>query len=546
MSSATTVLQYGSADGFQYFSVNDLAGTFTLNRLNLVDNTRVQLSGNPLRFDGTAPIIVYNSPGSDPLISNSIEFATTTTYQANATGNLLTLSGTLSGAGGLTVTGAVSSNGGGRLMLSNSGPNTYAGGTTITGGSRLDVSRDNQLGSGGVTLNGGTLNFVNAPTSARNFTLVGPAAGNILANGGTNTTISGLVTGSGGLTVRGLYTLANAANDYTGETVVRTNTLRITSGTALGSTAGGTVISGEGGGTGTLEVSGSITVAEPLRLEPGNGSARLASTGGANTWSGPVTLRGGASVEVAAGSVLTISGPVTDGAAPGGLSVGGFGGPGTLKLTNANTYTGQTTVFSGTLLASNTSGSATGPADVGISANGTLGGILGGTGTIAGRVIAYATNATATINPGDSTLGANQRGNLTLNGGLILSSGSQGDTYRWDLGALSTANPGIDHDRLTVGGTLTLGGASRLTLDFGALGADSPDSANAFWQSPHNWTVLDFTGTGPQSDNFGAITSPTYGPDRRPYGPRTHRHLSGGSRSDPRALATPARESGRR
>ena len=69
----------------------------------------------------------------------------------------------------------------------------------------------------------------------------------------------------------------------------------------------------------------------------------------------------------------------------GGVTALNKSGPGTLVLTNANTYTGGTTVLTGTLLANNLAGSASGTASVTMN-----GGTLGGTGRIAASVIAVA------------------------------------------------------------------------------------------------------------------------------------------------------------
>src|SRR5205085_2883043 len=58
-------------------------------------------------------------------------------------------------------------------------------------------------------------------------------------------------------------------------------------------------------------------------------------------------------------------------------------GAGTLILSAAGTYTGNTTVNAGTFLVTNTTGSATGTGNATVNGSGTL---LGGTGTITGTV----------------------------------------------------------------------------------------------------------------------------------------------------------------
>jgi autotransporter-associated beta strand protein len=83
-------------------------------------------------------------------------------------------------------------------------------------------------------------------------------------------------------------------------------------------------------------------------------------------------------------------------------------GKGSYDLTNANTYSGGTTVKAGTLLVDNTSGSATGTGAVTI-----LSGALGGNGTIAGPVVIGSDTAGngSFLTPGQSF---NRPGQLTL------------------------------------------------------------------------------------------------------------------------------------
>ena len=112
----------------------------------------------------------------------------------------------------------------------------------------------------------------------------------------------------------------------------------------------------------------------------------------------------------------TFSGLIQD----GGIS-GGTGGSLTkagnrkLNLTNANTYTGGTTVTQGTLLVRNRTGSATGTGAVQVNA-----GTLGGTGTIAGAVtVGTGTSSGAILLAGNSTTSP---GTLTVNNTLTFNS----------------------------------------------------------------------------------------------------------------------------
>jgi autotransporter-associated beta strand protein len=107
----------------------------------------------------------------------------------------------------------------------------------------------------------------------------------------------------------------------------------------------------------------------------------------------------------------------------GGIGAGGSLtkiGSGTLDLTGANTYTGGTTVNSGTLLVNNSTGSGTGSGAVQVA-----GGTLGGNGKIAGAVIVgTGSGGRALISPGASL------GTLTIESALTLNSDA---IYRFEL-----------------------------------------------------------------------------------------------------------------
>ncbi|MBC8008917.1 MAG: PEP-CTERM sorting domain-containing protein [Burkholderiales bacterium] len=161
-------------------------------------------------------------------------------------------------------------------------------------------------------------------------------------------------------------------------------------------------------------------------------------------------------------------------------------GTGRVNLNRAtgNTYLGTTTVSSGTLLANNTSGSATSTGAVTVASGATL----GGSGFIAG---------VTTVASGGFLAPGNSPGNLTFNNGLTLAG-----TYNWELAALSTASPGVNFDTITVtSGAVDITGAS-MSLN---LGAFAP-SAVAFWQTDQTWTgIINNTGAGSIAGTFAAI-----------------------------------------
>ncbi len=116
-------------------------------------------------------------------------------------GYTATIDVALAGSAGLAKTDA------GTLVLT--GTNSYTGGTAINGGT-LRISADANLGDGQarLSLNGGTLNTAADLSSARAVDLAG--AGTFLTDGGTTLTLTGTLSGAGGLTKSGAGTVALA------------------------------------------------------------------------------------------------------------------------------------------------------------------------------------------------------------------------------------------------------------------------------------------------------------------------------------------------
>lgn len=304
-------------------------------------------------------------------------------------------------------------------------------------------------------------------------------------------TVSGGMTGSGGLTVSGGGDL-----NLTGTNTGLTGPLTINSGLVSFANPANLPGSGTiqlGGGTG----SGSVT------------TAHLSYTGGSNT---TLTIDRGLKLNGQArfGTLASVGGPtihltgLIEG--PGSINVSG----GTFVLNQANTHTGGTIVSgsNGVLVAANVSGSATGTGPVFLRTNGTL----AGNGRVAGVLIAepnLTTNRDAAVAPsGASGIGI---GRLTV-GGLDLRQGN----YEWQLGALSTSGPGLNFDQLVVEGAGTrLDSAGEVTLDFSLLPAGdrptSPDNGGGFWAVSRQWLILDWTGEGEFSGEFGGVSNATWG-----------------------------------
>ena len=272
-------------------------------------------------------------------------------------GTLTDVSGDNSWAGVISDSGTITKAGAGTLTLSGSSGNTFTGTTNVnTGILSLNKSSGNALG-GTINIGDGTgtdtvrlqasnqiadsstvtMNAAGTPTldlNSFNDTIgslaganasasVSLGSGTLTTGDSTNTTFSGVVSGTGGLTKQGSGTFTvSGANTYSGATSVNAGTLNIQNATALGTTAAGTTVASGA----TLQLQGGITVgAESLTL---NGT--LTDVSGDNTFGGAIS---GTGVITKAGSgTLTLSG------------------------SGANTYTGTTTVNAGILDLNKTAG----------------------------------------------------------------------------------------------------------------------------------------------------------------------------------------------
>ena len=241
---------------------------------------------------------------------------------ASANGTTATYGGVISGSGPLTIGDGINQ---GTIILS--ATNVYNGGTTINRGT-VEISADVNLGtaSGGLTFNGGTLQTLASFSTARATTL--NAAGGIFEpNAGTTLTAAGTISGVGELTEIGPGTvILGGNNSYTGGTTVVAGTLRAGS---PGGFANNTAYTVNGG---TLDLNGFNLTMSSLNGTGGTvnlGSAALTVNDiGKDAYSG--IIRGNGSLTKLGAGVLTLLGN--------------------------NSYTGGTTVVTGTLRAGSPGG----------------------------------------------------------------------------------------------------------------------------------------------------------------------------------------------
>ena len=292
----------------------------------LGSGTLTMTTGTTLGFS-TAGLSIQNAiafAGGDPTVDTS--------------GGSETLGGVISGPGPLTVVG------GNTLTLT--GTNTYANGTNLNSGT-IAVGNNSALGASSGTLAmaaGTTLSFTGAGFSIENpISLAAGTATVDTSNGSAQ--LNGVISGNGGLTTAGANTLILTSNEaYTGATNILAGTLALSGpGASISASSEVTVASGA-----TFDISG----VEIATVEPRFAVSLLASTVVSSLSGAGTTILGGNRLVIDLNNTSsTYSGVIQDG---GGIVSGTGGsllvtGNGTLTLSGANTYTGSTTVASGTL-----------------------------------------------------------------------------------------------------------------------------------------------------------------------------------------------------
>jgi fibronectin-binding autotransporter adhesin len=207
----------------------------------------------------------------------------------------ITFAGVISGGGSVT------QNGPGAVTLT--GANSYAGGTNLNAGI-VAISQDTNLGTGPLNFNGGTLEIL--PAGGGIITgkaiMLGDGGGRILADSTTNSTLSGVISGFGGLVKDGAGQVTlTAANNYTGGTTILAGILQIGNGGATGSVVGNIANNGSlvFDRSDSVTFNGVISGAGSL-TESGGGTLILTAS---NSYSGGTSINGG-TIVVAADNAL--------------------------------------------------------------------------------------------------------------------------------------------------------------------------------------------------------------------------------------------------
>src|SRR5881296_3275153 len=400
---------------------NNLKGT-SFNSIT-ISGSGYTVGGNATTLTGS---LADSSVAGTNTISLGLTFAATRTVTVSNAATTLTISGVISGAGGLTKSGS------GTVTLS--AANTYTGVTTINVGT-IAIAADAGLGAapgaptaGKLTFGGGTLRTTASFTVAANRGIALTGAGTISTDPGTTLTYGGIIAGASPLTKAGTGTLiVSGANTYTGATAISAGTLQL-------------------GATNAVPSGSAVTVSGGAIFDLRGFSDAIGSLAGAGT----VTSGAAGAVTLTAGGnngSTTFSGVIQNGSATVAVTKVGTG---TLTLSGTNTYTGSTTVSGGTLLVNGSQGSSA------VSLNG---GTLGGTGTV-GPITS--TGSGGSVTPGVGV-------GILSSGNVNWSSGSPGFVVQ-----LNGTTAGTGYDQLNVTGSVNLGSA---TLS-GTLGFSPPNGTS--------------------------------------------------------------------
>ena len=349
-----------------------IAGTSTFGNVSHSGTASLQLSTNPLLINTTS---VLNNSGGGIFDLNGLSAtvggltgAGTITTSLATTAVTFTVNGTISPAaftgeiqdGNGTM--ALTKSGSGALTLA--GTNTYSGSTSLTLGT-LNLNNASALGNSIFTITGGTIDNTsgspitlnsNAENWNASFTFTGTSdlnlgTGAVTLNASrqvtvnaSNLTVGGIISGATfRLTKAGNGTLTlTGANALTGGVTLTTGTLNINNSQALGTTAGTFIING-----GTIDNTSGAALTTLDYPQTWGGSFAFTGTNNLNLG----THSGTGTVAMTAARTVTVNG----GTLTIGSVISGTGfrltkaGVGALTLTGTNTFTGGTTLTTGTL-----------------------------------------------------------------------------------------------------------------------------------------------------------------------------------------------------
>ncbi len=402
----------GQITGVGFSLTKTGSGTLALSNNTNSYNGGTNINGGALQVSannvipniGIGTTITFTGPSTLALdtglvglnIPNAITLTANGSVNVNSTNNIATLSGAIGGAGSLTKTES------GTLLLTHS--NSYGGGTNINGGT-LQVSSGGRIPiTGNITFTSpSTLDTLSGNFDIPNdITLTASGTFNVNNN---SVDLNGNISGAGALTKTGLASLSlSGSNTY----------------------LGGTSING-----GILEVSSDGNIS-PFGIITFNGGQKLDTTTGNLAIPNDIDLITSGIVNVDS-NTTTLGGSITG---AGALTKTGNG---TLTLSGANSYLGDTIVSAGTL--------------------------QGDSSSLQGAILNNASVVFNQTTPGSYTGNMSGNGSLTKtgNGTLTLSNNTNSYNGGTNINGGTLQVPGANVIPNT--GTITFTGPSTLALD---------------------------------------------------------------------------------
>ena len=261
---------------------------------------------------------IYDTNGNQA-ISAPITLNSNLQIGVSNTSNTFTISGAISGAGGITD----SSNG----LVILSGNNSYGGPTTILSGTV-------QIGNGGASGSLGTSTAAIAD------------AGGLAFNLSSSLNVTSAITGVGTVSMAGtgIVTLSGT-NTYSGNTTINGGTIQCGTGDSAAISSGKLVFAGS---TAVLDVNGN--------------NVTLSTISGTTGKIDNVVAGGTPTVTINSGVAQSFSGAIIN--STGSLALV-KAGSGTLSLNGSNSYSGGTTISAGFILVQNSSALGTSTVTVG-------------------------------------------------------------------------------------------------------------------------------------------------------------------------------------
>ncbi|MCA9233900.1 MAG: autotransporter-associated beta strand repeat-containing protein [Planctomycetales bacterium] len=480
----------------------------------------------------------------------------------------------VAGASGLNASGA------GELVLD--AANTFTGGVTVDDANLAIVNTQALPSGNAITIqNNGQVQFWGPDNGF--FTdqgSTGYASGTISSaisidatsqlaiNDGAVMTLSGAITGAGGVAVNGGVATVSTAKTYTGQTTINGGSLRLTGAGTLGASDGTaaaqTVITGNEA-TGQLQLPGGISVGDELLVLGARqltaADAVHVTSAGSNSWAGNIKGDAGGSqynIESTSGTLqlsgilsapdsgernfvfsgagnVNVTGKITDLAtnAEGDPEPGPVNnannvnvvkrGSGTLTIrtaTNNNDdfWLGDTVIEQGTLevISDGANNGELKSASIAVRAGAVFDvdhfgnyalqelQSLGGGGTVG------ATGKTVDIYDDNSlTPGDNGVGTLTIQGAASLNgiNPATPGTLNYDLGNTATTIGGTENDLISITGALTTTGSPTMTLNVTPVEGDL--ASDSYRLISHAGGTTTFGGVTPQVvDNAGNVLNP--------------------------------------